>query len=65
VAVVDQVFPIEQSDVERARRIVLTSQLSARDAIHLAIMQRHEIDQIMTFDRGFDGLPGVTRLAAS
>ncbi|MDQ3434138.1 MAG: hypothetical protein M3481_05540 [Actinomycetota bacterium] len=25
-------------------------------------MRRHGIERIMTFDRGFDALPGVTRV---
>lgn len=62
LAIVDDVLPIELEDAHLARRIVLTSPLSARDALHLAIMQRHGIAQIMTFDRAFDGLPGVSRL---
>jgi hypothetical protein len=64
LGVVDDVHPIERADVDRARRIVLTSRLSARDAIHLAVMQRHEIGRILTFDRAFDGLPGIERLAS-
>jgi predicted nucleic acid-binding protein len=40
------------------------SRLSARDAIHLAIMQRHEIGRILTFDRTFDSVPGIERLAS-
>ena len=62
LGVVDEVFPIEEADVARARRMVLTSQLSARDAIHCAIMQRHEIDRILSFDRAFDEVPGIVRL---
>jgi uncharacterized protein len=38
-------------------------QLSARDALHLAILQKHGIEQILSFDTGFDGFPGVTRLS--
>jgi predicted nucleic acid-binding protein len=36
--------------------------LSARDALHVAIMERHGIDRILSFDSGFDGLPGISRL---
>jgi len=64
LGVIDEVHPIERADVDRARRIVLISGLSARDAIHLAVMQRHEIGRILTFDRVFDGLPGIQRLAS-
>ena len=59
--VVDEVFPVERADVDRARRIVLTTRLSARDALHLAILRRRGVGRILTFDRGFDGLDGVVR----
>lgn len=63
LGVVDQVFSVEKTTVETAKAIVLgRSRLSARDAIHLAVMQQHQIDRILTFDKGFDGIPGVTRL---
>lgn len=61
LGVVEEVFPVERSDVERGRRVVLTTALSARDAVHLAIMRRRGVDRIMTFDRGFDGIAGITR----
>lgn len=35
----------------------------AFDALHAAIMQRHEIDRILSFDSGFDGLAGIERIA--
>lgn len=61
--VVDDVFPIEGRDVERAKEILQGAhRLSARDAVHLAAMERHEVKIIMTFDAGFDEYPGVTRL---
>ncbi len=63
LAVVDEVFPIELADVERARDVLLANpQLSARDAIHAAVMERRAVTTILTFDAGFDALPGVTRL---
>jgi predicted nucleic acid-binding protein len=62
--IVDEVFAIGQADAERAKQIVLGNRhLSARDAIHLAVMDHHGIDRILTFDSGFDGFPGVTRLS--
>lgn len=65
LGVVDDVRPIERSDVERAKAIVLGHpRLSARDAVHLAVMGRERISRIMSFDAGFDGFPGVTRLGA-
>lgn len=61
--IVDEIFPIEHADVEAAKVLVLTSQrLSARGALHLAVMQRRGVHRIMSFDAGFDGLPGIIRV---
>lgn len=38
-------------------------QLSARVAVHLAVMESNEIDQILSFDRGFDFFPKIIRLS--
>ena len=63
LGVVDDVYAVELADDERAKTIVLGSnRLSARDAIHLAVMDRNGIDEIMSFDAGFDGVPGITRV---
>jgi predicted nucleic acid-binding protein len=59
--IVDEVFPIERLDVERARRIVLATRFSARDAIHLAIARRRGVDRILTFDRAFGEAGGIER----
>ena len=57
------VFPIQRSDVEVAREIaILQPRLSARDCLHLAVMQANEVNRILTFDSGFSEQPGVTRL---
>jgi len=62
--VTDEVLPITAEAVLRAREIVLAhDRLSARDAVHLAVMEAHGIDRVLSFDRGFDGYPGVTRIA--
>jgi predicted nucleic acid-binding protein len=61
--VVDEVFPVDLASVERAKEILLGQwQVSARDALHLAIMEHQQIEQILSFDSGFDGYPGVMRL---
>lgn len=63
LGVVDEVLPIEREDAEATKDIVLRySRLSARDAVHVAVMGRHGIDRIMTFDRGFDAHPDVERV---
>lgn len=63
LGVVDVVHPIELADVQRARRLAASStHLSARDAVHVAVMRRREIDRILSFDTGFDGIAGITSL---
>ncbi len=64
LGVVDIVYPIERTDVERARRLLkTTTRLSARDAIHVAVMQGRDVGRILSFDSVFDGIPGIVRLA--
>ena len=63
IGVVDAVLPVERSDVERARNLLATPNLQARDAIHVAIMQRHDVDRVLSFDRAFDDVPGLTRIS--
>lgn len=64
LAIVDIVYPIEQADVDRARRLLRTSPtLSARDAVHVAVMQGRDVDRILSFDSGFDGIPGIVRIS--
>jgi predicted nucleic acid-binding protein len=61
--VVDEVYPIGMEQVDRAKTIVLgRSRLGARDAIHLAVMERHSVTRIMSFDTDFDGISGVSRV---
>jgi len=63
LGVVDAVIPIDRAMVERAKNILLGApRLSARDAVHLAVMQLHGIDRILSFDTGLSGFPGITRL---
>ena len=64
LGVVDEVLPVDRVAVERAKEIVLGySGLSARDAVHLAVMENHGIDRIFSFDSGLDQFQGVTRLS--
>jgi uncharacterized protein len=64
LGIVDDVLAVDLQTVERAKAIVLARQrLSARDAIHVAVMERHGISRILSFDDGFDGLPGIERIA--
>jgi len=63
LAVTDEVLPVNRLVVERAKQIVLGyTSLSARDAIHIAVMEAHGIENILSFDSGFDQFPGILRL---
>ncbi len=62
--IVDAVLPVDAADIERAKTIVLSrGAMSARDALHVAIMERHGVSRVMSFDRHFDGVPGIERIA--
>jgi predicted nucleic acid-binding protein len=61
--IVDEVYPIEKADVMRASEITQNpAALSARDAIHIAIMERNGIRSILSFDSDFDRWPGLQRV---
>ena len=64
-SVVEEVLSVGRADVERARELVLGAvPLSARDALHVAVMEREDVRRIMSFDAAFEAVPGVTRLGA-
>jgi predicted nucleic acid-binding protein len=64
LGVVDDVLAVDRTVVERAKQIVLGyRQLSARDAVHLSVMEKNGIEQILSFDSGFDAFPRITRLS--
>lgn len=63
LGLVDEVFDVSQGALERAKQIVLSyNQLSARDAVHLAIMEQQGVEQVLSFDRGFDRFPKISRV---
>ena len=63
LGVVDEVLPIDGDTAEAAKAIVLgRHRLSARDAIHAAVMAQHGIRRIVSFDTGFDTLPDIERV---
>ena len=63
LGIADEVFAIDRAAAERAKEIVMGhARISARDALHLAIMENHKIGAIFSFDAGFDGYPDITRL---
>lgn len=64
LGVVDEVYPVEASDVQRAKELLQgVARLSSRDALHAAVMQRREVPRILSFDTGFDALGWIERVS--
>ena len=60
---VDDVFAVEKYDELRAAEIAQNRELfSARDAIHIAVMEHRGIESILSFDADFDRWPGLKRI---
>ena len=63
LSIVDEVIPIEKAEVLRAGEIAQNRALmSARDAVHIAVMERRGIRSILSFDADFDRWPGLQRV---
>lgn len=63
MAISDEIFPIEDVDVIAAKDLLGSkSELSSRDALHLAIMKRQNVETIFSFDHGFDSILGINRI---
>ena len=61
--IADDVLPIEKADVLRAGEIAQNrALLSARDSLHIAVMERHGVRSILSFDADFDRWPGLRRI---
>lgn len=62
VAICPRVFDVTLADTNRARDLLVEQQgLSARDAVHAAVMLNRGIEWIATFDAGFDRVAGIRR----
>ena len=60
--IVGSVLSITGQIVTAAGELLLTyPALQARDAIHAAVMMHHRLDGIISADRSFDAIRGVTR----
>ena len=61
--IVDFVFTYNMQEVRAAREIISSvNGISARDALHIAVMRMVGINRILSFDRGFDSCPGIERI---
>ncbi len=61
--IVEHVFTYGMTEIRAARDLVISNPgISARDALHVAVMQSAGIARILSYDRGFDAVPGIERL---
>jgi predicted nucleic acid-binding protein len=57
------VLPVTLADTDRAKTLLCSAVgVSARDAVHAAVMLNNDIHDIATFDQGFDRVPGLRRV---
>ena len=63
VAICPVVYPVDLADTDGARDLLRTVEgISARDAVHAAVMRNRGLEEIATFDEGFDRVDGVRRI---
>jgi len=57
------VLPVDEGVMRHARALLQDApRLSTRDAVHVGVMLEHGISQVLTYDRGFDGIRGIERV---
>ena len=62
-AIADDVLTFGMLEVRIARTIIGTvAGISARDALHVAIMRSNGVDRVLSFDHGFDAVAGIERV---
>ncbi len=62
-SLVDEALEFGMREIRKTRSIIdSVDGISARDALHTAVMQTAGVSQILSFDKGFDRCPGIERL---
>lgn len=57
------VLAVTLADTDRAKDLLASAAgVSARDAVHAAVMINNDVQQIATFDSGFDRFDGLERI---
>ncbi len=63
-AIADDILSFGRAEVQAARRMLdVVHGISARDALHIAVMRSVGVARIVSFDRGFDACSGIERLS--
>ena len=61
--IAEEVLTFGMSEIHYARALLdAINGLSARDALHVAVMRKAGATRILSFDSGFDACPGIERL---
>ena len=59
-------LPVTLADTDRARDLLdPAGGISVRDAVHAAVMLNNGVEEIASFDTGFDLVPGIRRMILS
>ena len=62
--IADEKLTFGMPEIRAARKILLTVDgISARDALHCAVMRSAGVSRILSLDKGFDACPGIERLS--
>lgn len=63
VALMPEVFDVTLADTDLAKTFLLAHErLSARDAVHAAVMVNRGVEVIVTYDRGFESVDAIRRI---
>ncbi len=63
-AIADDILTFGMPEIYAARSIIDSiAGLSARDALHIAVMRKANVRRILSFDSGFDASPGIERIS--
>ena len=62
--IVDKTLTFGMAEIRSARAILESVKgVSARDALHVAVMRAAGVSRILTYDRSFDACQGIERLS--
>ena len=63
-AIADDIQTFGMPEIYVARSIIDSiAELSARDALPIAVMRKASVSRILSFDSGFDASPGIERIS--
>lgn len=59
------ILPVTERAMAEARRLLEEYPgLSTRDCVHIGVMGAHEIEEVLSYDRGFSDISWIKRLEA-